>query len=128
MNYTFKFDPQQEWGSVVNESYPLDYEDHFYVSIKPWSVEMTDENIGNLLNTTASLELAMYYLDLYEYEAPDVEVEEESTSQAVQLFWMLIGLLTFYQLVVFLYRRRKRICSFLAGMIMPSAEFRYREY
>ena len=128
MNYTFKFDPQQEWGSVVSDSYPIDYADHFYVSVKPWAVDGSADNLDKLLNTTASLELAMFYLELYEYDAPEVEVEEESSSQAVVLFWMLMAISSAYLVLSFLYRRRKRICSFMAGMIMPSAEFRYREY
>ena len=41
MNYTFKYDPQQKWGTVINDTYPLDYVDHFYISVKPWYVDNT---------------------------------------------------------------------------------------
>ena len=70
----------------------------------------------------------MFYLEIYEYDAPEVMPEPESSSQAVTLFWMLIAVFALYFLVTFIFRRRKKISSFLAGMIMPSAEFRYREY
>ena len=113
---------------MVNDSYPIDYADHLYVSIKPWFVDGTADNLDNLLNTTASLELAMFYLEIYEYEAPEIEVEPESSSQAVVLFWLLIGISSAYFFISFIFKRRKKINSFLAGMIMPSAEFRYREY
>jgi hypothetical protein len=34
----------------------------------------------------------------------------------------------FYLLISFLNRRKKRITNFLAGMVMPDVEFRYRQY
>lgn len=128
MNYTFKLDPQQEWDTVIDDSYPIDYVDHFYVSIKPLSVEQTETNLLNLLSTEASLELEMSYSENYEYDAPEVTIEESSTSQAVVFFWMLTAIAIAYLVLAFLWGRRKRIYSFLAGMVMPSAEFRYREY
>ena len=79
-----------------------------------------------MLNTTATIELAMFYLDLYEYEAPPVTIEESSTSQAVTMFWGIVGIVTIYLLMAFLVRRKKRISSFLAGLVMPDVEFKYR--
>jgi len=44
------------------------------------SVEQTETNLLNLLSTEASLELEMSYSENYEYDAPEVTIEESSTS------------------------------------------------
>jgi hypothetical protein len=132
LNYTFQFDPQLKWGSSgANESNPflnIDYEDYFYLVIEPYSKSQDNTTINNLLNTTASIELAMYYLDLYEYESPPVVMEEKSTSQAVTIFWGIVAIVAIYLVAGFLIRRKKRISSFLAGLVMPDVEFKYRQY
>ena len=74
MNYTFKFDPQQKWGTVVNDSYPLDYEDHFYISVAPKKAPLSVQYLNNLLNTKAQIEMNMTYDNLYEYAPPPVKV------------------------------------------------------
>ena len=51
----------------------------------------------------------MYYLDLYEYDAPPIIMEEKSTSQAVTIFWGIVALAAIYLLVAFLAKRKKRI-------------------
>jgi hypothetical protein len=53
MNYTFKYDPQQRWGTVINDSLPLDYEDHFYISVAPKKGAINVQYLNNLLNTKA---------------------------------------------------------------------------
>ena len=106
----------------------IDYEDHFYIVIEPYSKSQDNTTINNLLNTTAQIELAMFYLDEYEYEPPEIVTEVKSTSQAVTIFWGIVLITAIYCVLAFLLRRKKRITGFLAGLIMPDVEFKYRQY
>lgn len=74
----------------------------------------------SFLSTGATLEMKMFYLDIYAYDAPQEEQELASKSQVIVLFWMFAGAFMAYLIGRFVHRRRKKLLHFVAGLLMPS--------
>ena len=131
LNTTYKFDPQQEWGTapnVRNGSNPIDYGDHFYISVRPVSTSTAKGNIEGLLQAATHIELKMFYSDKYEYVAPPEFGDGGEYSQAIVVFWLCVITTILICCARYTNKRKSKIMDFFKSMIMPTVEFKYREY